>query len=86
MTATLLANIDDVRERIQRLEADPIFSVDAWAKVLADLTAMDRPAALADAVRRMETARANARMVGMLDNTVLYPVLLAAPVAMETEA
>lgn len=55
----LLHNIDDVRAEIMRLESAPVFDAVAWAKVLADMESQGRVAGLADARRRMETARAN---------------------------
>lgn len=57
MTGT---NIDPIRERIMALEVNLIFDALEWAKVLADLEAAGRVAGLADAKRRMETARQNA--------------------------
>lgn len=53
-------NIDTIRERIMALEVSPIFDAFEWAKVLADLEAAGRVSALADAKRRMETAKKNA--------------------------
>lgn len=53
-------NIDDVRMRIMQLEVNPIFDAQAWSQVLADLEAAGRGCALADASRRMDTARTNA--------------------------
>lgn len=52
-------NIDDVRAEIMRLEAAPHFDAVAWSRVLADLEAASRFSALADAQRRMDTARSN---------------------------
>lgn len=52
-------NIDEVRAEIMRLEAAPHFDAAAWSRVLADLSAAGRVAGLADAQRRMETARSN---------------------------
>jgi hypothetical protein len=59
MNTTFGSNIDDVRAEIMRLEAAPHFDADAWSRVLADLSAAGRVSALADAQRRMETARSN---------------------------
>lgn len=58
---TILAgsNIDDVRLRIMDLEDAAVFDAMAWSRVLADLEAAGRVSALADAKRRMETARSN---------------------------
>jgi hypothetical protein len=58
MTA-LLTNIDSVRAEIMQLEDAEVFDQRAWAKVLIALT--DRPCARADAARRMETAKGNAK-------------------------
>jgi len=55
----LLHNIDDVRDRIVQLESAEVFDEDAWLAVLADLRSAGRVAGLADAQRRMETAREN---------------------------
>lgn len=52
--------MDPIRSKILQLEAAPAFDAGAWQRVLADLRAQDRPAALNDARRRMETARRNA--------------------------
>ena len=54
-----MSNIDDVRAEIMRLESAPVFDGLAWSRVLADLA--ERPSALADAMRRMETAMGNAQ-------------------------
>lgn len=61
----LLHNIDDVRAEIMRLESAPVFDAVAWAKVLADMDSQGRVAGLADARRRMETARENQIVVGV---------------------
>jgi len=58
-------NIDDVRDEIMRLESAPHFDANAWSRVLADLSAAGRLSALADAQRRMETARSNQPVVGL---------------------
>ena len=58
-------NIDHVRAEIMRLEAAPHFDAGAWSRVLADLSAAGRVSALADATRRMETARSNQPVVGV---------------------
>lgn len=50
-------NVDDVRARIMALEDASAFDERAWQMVLADLAAQGRVSALADAERRMETAR-----------------------------
>jgi len=60
---TLQTNIDDVRAEIMRLESAPIFDAMAWSRVLAAMS--DRPAGLADAKRRMETAMGNQVTVGI---------------------
>ncbi len=52
-------NIDDVRAAIMRLENADEFGERAWLVVLAILERQGRVAALADARRRMETARMN---------------------------
>lgn len=54
----LMHNIDTARDEIMRLENQEIFNQQEWAKVLIALSG--RPAARADAVRRMETAKLNA--------------------------
>ncbi len=51
------SNLDDVRLEIMRLENADCFDVVAWSQVMADLSAAGRVAGLADAQRRMETAR-----------------------------
>ena len=56
---TLLHNIDDTRAEIMRLESAPTFDAEAWTRVLADLESAGRVSGLADAKRRMETAREN---------------------------
>lgn len=56
---SMQTNIDDVRAEIMRLESAPHFDADAWSRVLADLSTAGRFSALADATRRMETARSN---------------------------
>lgn len=55
----LLTNIDGVRAEIMRLEDSGTFDQAAWDWLLAVLAAEGRLSALADARRRMETARAN---------------------------
>ena len=57
--ATLLTNIDEVRARIMELESAAVFYDRAWQEVLADLRTAGRMSALADAERRMETAKGN---------------------------
>lgn len=59
MTSLGQSNIDDVRAEIMRLEVAAHFDANAWSRVLADLSAAGRVAGLADAQRRMETARSN---------------------------
>ncbi len=59
MNRTFGSNIDDIRAEIMRLEAAPRFDAVAWSRALADLSAAGRVSALADARRRMETARHN---------------------------
>ena len=63
----LITNIDDVRARIMELESATVFDDRAWQMVLADLRAAGRVSALADAQRRMETAKGNAQGVGGVD-------------------
>jgi hypothetical protein len=60
MNILMRTNIDDIRTEIMRLESAPTFDLTAWSKVLADMN--DRPAGLADAKRRMETAMLNKPM------------------------
>ncbi len=62
---TLMTNIDPIRAEIMRLENEPIFDQHAWARVLIALT--DQPCRRADAARRMQTARQNARWIGGTD-------------------
>ncbi|MBI5951881.1 MAG: hypothetical protein HY865_09505 [Chloroflexi bacterium] len=57
------SNIDDVRARIMALESATMFDQRAWEMVFADLRAAGRMSALADAERRMETAKGNATCV-----------------------
>ena len=61
------SNIDDVRARIMALESANVFDKRAWQMVLADLTAQERPSALADAERRMATAKQNSQWIGGVD-------------------
>ena len=58
--APLLTNIDDVRAEIMRLDVAEMFDQAAWDRVQVALIEQDRPAALADAQRRMDMARLNA--------------------------
>ncbi len=58
------SNLDPIRIEIIRLENAVIFDSFAWECVFAVLRAQDRPAGLADAQRRMETARMNQIVVG----------------------
>lgn len=83
---TLLHNIDDVCAEIMRLENEAIFNQNAWARVFADLAAQDRPAARADAQRRMETARLNATVIIGFDygSGESESVSIEWPVAVET--
>ncbi len=62
---TMMTNIDSIRAEIMRLENEPIFDQHAWARVLIALT--DQPCRRADAARRMQTARQNARWIGGVD-------------------
>lgn len=55
----LKTNIDPVRAEIMRLEDAKVFDQRAWVQVLIALS--DRPNARADAARRMETAKENAK-------------------------
>lgn len=64
---TLLHNIDDVRAEIIRLENAEMFEQAAWDRVQRALIEQDRPAALADAQRRMATARGNAKWIVGVD-------------------
>lgn len=59
MNSLFGSNIDNVRAEIMRLETAPHFDADAWSRVLADLESACRVSTLADAKRRMETARSN---------------------------
>lgn len=77
MTILMQTNIDTIRAKIMSLEVAPIFDQDAWEMALADLRAAGRLSALADAERRMETARCNQQMQANI-------VLMLVPVAMET--
>ena len=79
---TLLTNIDIVRARIMELESAAVFDQRAWEMVFADLRAAGRLSALADAERRMETARDNAKVI---IGIVIEPLLLPGPVSVETE-
>jgi hypothetical protein len=57
---------DPIRAEIDRLERSLTFSPPAWERVFADLRAHGRLAGLADAERRMSTARENSlQFVGM---------------------
>lgn len=80
----LLHNIDDVRTEIMRLERAPAFDAEAWARVLADLESAGRVSALADARRRMETAKENQPIA---ENNYDFPVMIVNPVfvGVETE-
>ena len=60
---TVLHNIDDVRAEIMMLEMSDTFDQEAWDRVLGELASQERPYALADAMRRMDTARRNARFM-----------------------
>jgi hypothetical protein len=53
----ILHNIDDVRAEVMALEYAEYFDQSAWDRVLGAL--VDRPCALADAMRRMDTASRN---------------------------
>lgn len=64
----ILHNIDDIRAEIMRLESAITFDQSAWDRVLGTLASLDRPYALADAMRRMDTARSNQRSI--LDKTI----------------
>ncbi len=63
--ATLITNIDPIRAEIMRLENEPIFDQRAWARVLIALAG--QPCRHADAARRMQTARQNARSIVGVD-------------------
>lgn len=81
-------NIDEIRERIMRLEDALTFDQLAWDMVLADLRAAGRLSALADAERRMDTAKRYQPMhvrtdLGMGGEDEIDLVLV--PVAVETE-
>ncbi len=58
---TIKHNIDEVRTRIMWLEMADTFDQSAWDEVLGALASQERPSALADAMRRMDTARLNAQ-------------------------
>lgn len=64
---SIQTNIDNVRAEIMALESATVFDDQAWQRVLADLRAAGRVSALADAERRMETARGNQIMHVMTD-------------------
>jgi len=57
--AVLLTNIDDVRARIMELESADVYDDQSWQRVMADLRAAGRISGLADAERRMATAKGN---------------------------
>ena len=59
--STVLHNIDEVRARIMWLEMAETFVQADWDEMLGALANLDRPYALADAMRRMDTARKNAQ-------------------------
>jgi len=78
-------NMDDIRAEIMRLEDAKVFDPMAWSKVLAGLS--ERPAGLADAKRRRETAMRNQPLhvrtdLGMGGEDEIELVLV--PVAVET--
>ncbi len=52
-------NIGDIRANIMRLESEQVFKGSAWMDVIEKLRVLNRPAAIADVERRMETARQN---------------------------
>ena len=62
------SNIDDIRSEIMRLENATVFDQKAWAVVLMQLS--NSPCRRADAVRRMQTARQNARWIGGVDAAI----------------
>ena len=71
------SNIDEIRDRIMALECAEVFDEGAWGMVIADLRAAGRLSALADAERRMATARSNARV---LVGEIGAPLVLSVPV------
>lgn len=58
---TFMSNIDDVRAEIMRLENADVFDQRAWAAVLGQLS--NSPSRRQDAVRRMMTAKQNAKAI-----------------------
>jgi len=62
-----------VRARIMALESDTVFDDRAWQEIFADLRAAGRMSALADAERRMQTAKKNAGCFVSQDHRI-YPV------------
>ncbi len=81
----MMTNIDSIRAEIMRLENEPIFDERAWARVLIAL--IGQPCRRADAARRMQTARQNARWIGAVDYGTRpdITVVLEQTVAVETE-
>lgn len=77
MNSNFRSNIDDVRVEIMRLEDADFFDEGAWLRVLETLSAAGRVSTLADAKRRMETAKQNQMDVNGI--VVEYP-----DVALET--
>lgn len=63
------SNIDDVRAKIMLLENAQEFDAMAWSRVFSQLG--DRPSAMADAKRRMETAISNQKPVIPWDGMVI---------------
>lgn len=79
------SNIDPVRAEIMRLEQADVFDSNAWGRVLVAMADQGRVAGLADAQRRMESARGRqAILIGVdraqgSDRTVYW-----SPVSTET--
>lgn len=66
-------NIGGLRKRIMVLEGAAVFDQGAWAQVLMALRGHD--CARADAVRRMETAKANSVAAETDDEVIYVPFL-----------
>lgn len=80
-TVQITSNIDDVRAEIMRLEGEKVFDQRAWENVLAQLS--NSPSRRQDAVRRMITAKQNAKAILEQPNAGMV-VLFSERVAVET--
>jgi len=78
------SNIEDVRAEIMRLEAAQGFDGNAWQRVFAALRAQGRTVGLADAERRMESARGRQILHVRTDLGFGGAALTLVPVAVET--